>query len=43
MDGLGIAMNVASVSAMMTVAFEVTTKRANLDQASSVRYRSNTT
>ena len=33
MDGLGIAVSAALVSAMVTVAFEETNNRANLDQA----------
>ena len=33
MDGLRIAVSAALVSAMVTVAFEETNNRANLDQA----------
>ena len=33
MDGLGIAVSAALVSTMVTVAFEETNNRANLDQA----------
>ena len=49
MDGLGIVFSAALVSAMVTVAFEETNNRANLDQAQRaaswyrVRYHSNAT